>query len=200
METAKEAYDKGFRDGLMCLNLRWMFPNRNDGVLCLGNFELAWIHSHLDMLPLYKPPEETEINFGAFLRTELGSRFSVDIYENYCIKKPISKKGKVIPVTREQMFQIAEIQNFLASHIDGILPIRVVEEGMLMPTAPGISVTKLSFPQRALELAVIMQEQAEELGYFLEDLEPKNMHYDEENDKLYFIDLHRVKKLKSNHD
>ncbi len=136
-----------------------------------------------------------ELDLGAYHGEERGSRFVVSVYDRYVIKRAKSRNNKP-PLTVEQMHEIAKLQNEIAAKVDQVLPVEVLEvEGevcMVMPRAPGTLLSKMNQTSRDR-----LNRQKEELkhvlkraGFEARDVNAKNLVWDEEGKKLYFIDVH----------
>jgi len=136
---------------------------------------------------------------------DIGRNFTVYIYDNYVKKVP--KKDKFKDLSKLQY--IADTQTYLSKRVEGILPCKVVKGNLEMPKAPGERVDRyeerkfrtgnrtplIKFQNRVRIMMDNINEQIEDLGYYVGDLRTVNMFYDEKEDKLYFIDFSEVTTL-----
>jgi len=125
-----------------------------------------------------------------------GAVFLVLVFSDFVIKVPRKKSGKY----EENLKRIAEIQNDLAGKVDGVLPCTAYGEYLVMPRAPGIQVSKIKSKDketraRVEQLKEKMLKEIRECGYHPKDCAgSKNMFYDRQQDKLYMVDFHLVKR------
>ena len=116
-----------------------------------------------------------------------GSHFRVIVFENYVVKIPRTERK------RAELDEIVEVQNYLAEHVDGILPVERIEDMLVMPRAPGERADErddwLSLRDRRDEI----QETVNDLGYVIMDIGSSDMFYDEAEDQLYLVDFSQVR-------
>ena len=126
-----------------------------------------------------------------FWLADVGAAFSVLVFDEYVIKVP--RKNKYFT----QLKDLAKLQNILAEKVDGILPCEIHSNCLVMPTAPGVRVDKLDdkTKRRAKQLADEMGKEIIKAGYKPKDMGENNTFYDEKEDKLYFVDLHLVRRI-----
>ena len=116
-----------------------------------------------------------------------GSHFRVIVFENYVVKIPRTEDR------RAQLDEIVAVQNHLAEHVDGILPVERIEDVLVMPRAPGERADErddwLALRDRRDEI----QGAVNDLGYVIMDIGASDMFYDEAEDQLYLVDFSQVK-------
>ncbi len=114
------------------------------------------------------------------------------LYKDFVIKTPKRIQFK----DTKALDRIAEAQTYLASKVDGVLPCYRVGLQLFMPRAPGVDAGKVmkKWPHIKKKRDQVV-EAIKRHGYLLTDVGSKNVIYDEENDKVYLIDFHQVKKV-----
>ncbi len=122
-----------------------------------------------------------------------GSYFDVEIVKGLVIKTP-----KQRPVQKPERLEfIVAVQNYLAEHIDNILPCCLCDGKIIMPVAPGVRLDKceVELGAKRSRFTKVMKRRIGQLGYEIFDYSSQNIFYDEHNDKFYLIDLHDVRPI-----
>jgi len=138
-----------------------------------------------------------DFNEPDFIVEQSGVFFIVLIFDEFVIKIPRKGSKNNLKENHRIMKKMEEIQNHLAEHMNEVLPIRYVEDKgyMIMERAKGERVDLLEKKPPNYKTKIDnIKEKGSKLGYKLDDLCDKNMFYDSDNNQLYFIDLHLVKK------
>ncbi len=125
-------------------------------------------------------------------KADSGAFFSVYLFDDFVVKVPrrdAVKDQKILEF-------IATTQTMLSEKVKGVLPCYRFNDVLIMPRAKGVRGDKLKPEQakRVSELKTQGQAKIKELGYILGDLNRKNIIYNEEEDILYFIDFHKIKR------
>lgn len=121
-----------------------------------------------------------------------GKFFTVLIFDDYVIKFPKSNTCK-----DKDMDRIAKFQTELSRKVNGVLPCTKVDNVLVMPKSPGKRTDEYrgaKLKNHIRHLVSRKKKEIEMLGYKISDLSWKNCFYDEENDQLYIIDLHKLEK------
>ncbi len=122
---------------------------------------------------------------------ESGVYFTVLVFQDYVIKIP--KKDKVKDI--EALKFISDTQTHVSEHVNGVLPCWLIENVLVMPTAKGTrSDQRKDKNEHIKKLKKEILAQINDLGYTLSDTGSRNTFYDEEQDQVYMIDFHAVKK------
>ena len=116
-----------------------------------------------------------------------GKHFRVIVFENYVVKIPRTENQ------REKLDGIVEVQNYLAEHVAGILPVERIEDLLVMPRVPGERADERDDWLYLRELRDEIQSQVNELGYVIMDIGASDMFYDEDDDQLYLVDFSQVR-------
>ena len=116
-----------------------------------------------------------------------GNHFRVIVFENYVVKIPRTADK------RAELDDIVEVQNHLAEHVDGILPVERVEDVLVMARAPGERADKRDDWLSLRNLRDEIQEAVNDLGYVIMDIGASDMFYDETDDQLYLVDFSQVR-------
>ena len=116
-----------------------------------------------------------------------GNHFRVIVFENYVVKIPRTADK------RAELDDIVEVQNHLAEHVDGILPVERVEDVLVMARAPGERADKRDDWLSLRNLRDEIQEAVNDLGYVIMDIGASDMFYDESDDQLYLVDFSQVR-------
>ena len=116
-----------------------------------------------------------------------GNHFRVIVFENYVVKIPRTADK------RAELDDIVEVQNYLAEHVDGILPVERVEDVLVMARAPGERADKRDDWLYLRDLRDEIQAQVNDLGYVIMDIGVSDMFYDESDDQLYLVDFSQVR-------
>ncbi len=138
-------------------------------------------------------------NIPSFTVDDSGVFFVVLIFDEFVIKVPRERN-----LDQKVLQRMADTQNELAGLIEGVLPCHVGEGYLHMPRAKGVRLREYTRKQGrprvktpvADKLKVQMITKAREHGYDLSDMSKRNLFYDEEEQKLYLVDFHQVKKIK----
>ena len=116
-----------------------------------------------------------------------GQHFRVIVFENYVVKIPRTDKQ------RAKLDDIVEVQNYLAEHVAGILPVERVDDLLVMPRVPGERADERDDWLYLRDLRDEIQSQVNDLGYVIMDIGSSDMFYDETDDQLYLVDFSQVR-------
>ena len=116
-----------------------------------------------------------------------GQHFRVLIFENYVVKIPRTE------AQRAKLNDIVKVQNYLAEHVAGILPVERVEDLLVMPRVPGERADERDDWLYLRDLRDDIQSQVNDLGYVIMDIGASDMFYNEEDDQLYLVDFSQVR-------
>ena len=117
-----------------------------------------------------------------------GDHFRVIVFENYVVKIPRTEDKQA------ELDDIVEVQNYLADHVEGILPVERVEDVLVMPRAPGKRADERDDWLYLRDLRDEIQDAVGDLGYVIMDIGASNMFYDEDEDQLYLVDFSQIRR------
>jgi len=122
-----------------------------------------------------------------------GSRFTVVLFDDYdwVLKVPKDKRAQ------ERIGTIVEAQQYLSDRVDGILPAYEKYECLVMPTAPGVRVDKLSNDEQQMAKKSFenVRKRCEELGWYIRGSHPANYFWNEKEKQSYPIDFSHVDRV-----
>jgi len=124
------------------------------------------------------------------MEKDKGTHFWVDIYDDYVIKKP-RRPDKA----HEDLKQIAEMSTKLSIQVPEVLPCRYENGDLIQPRAQGTRMNKEHWQGFGIEMAKRLSERIESAGYFLSELNQRNLFYNEKTKKLEVVDLHTLDTL-----
>ncbi len=140
--------------------------------------------------PAVKPPEMLPEG-KVYIKAETGNYFDVYIFNDIVVKIP---KREVVD-NHERLEHIATAQTYLSQHIPEVLPCYKIGKTLVMPRAYGFPADKL--PDKANHIEKLKRDalkRIKEHGYILRDANKKNVIYNEDNDCIYLVDFHNVKR------
>ena len=123
-----------------------------------------------------------------------GAFFNVVIIQDLVIKVP--KKREVN--NSKYLKKICDIQNGLSEKFDSVLPCKKIDNFIIMPRADGVRADFMDDEKwRRIKKKVEKEIKSikDNENILLKDAVRKNIIYNEEEDKFYFIDFSNVKKL-----
>jgi len=120
-----------------------------------------------------------------------GKHFTVLLFDSYVVKFAKSNAMK-----DKDLERMANLQTEISKHVDGVLPCKKVDNVLVMPRAIGVRTDNYRGKMRGYvkKLMERKQREIENLGYKISDVSWKNCIYNDEEDKIYFIDFHRVER------
>lgn len=119
-----------------------------------------------------------------------GGAFVVLLFEHYAVKVPRKAKTNVQ--------EICNIQNEIAVNCDNVLPCVFVNGCLVTPRVYGVACDKTESKEQAQYYKKLREEvmqKIRDLGYDPVDAQGANFIYNEKEEKIYFVDLHLVRRV-----
>lgn len=138
---------------------------------------------------MYKLPDFDIENCGAY--------FVVLIYGDYVVKVPRERdcREETRDRIRHELKEVTQISQYLAERLDNVLPFHNHGLFVTQRRAPGVRVDTMTCGLRghAKALAEAVKAKAAEYKVDIRDTNDTNLFYCKEEDKVYLVDMHKVR-------